>query len=78
MNEILGPIYYAFALDQSELCKGHAEADAFFAFTQVMGEIMNNFCETLDHSSLGIKAQLSALNQLLKKHDYELWNDLVG
>jgi len=76
MNEILGPIYYVFASDQTELFAGHAEADAFFAFTQVMSEIMNNFCETLDHSSLGIKAQLNALNQLLKRHDFELWNDL--
>ena len=32
----------------------HAEADAFFCFTHLMGEIKDNFLKTLDDSACGI------------------------
>ena len=32
----------------------HAEADAFFCFTHLMGEIRDNFLKTLDDSACGI------------------------
>lgn len=54
MNEVLGPIYYIFATDQEANFKEHAEADAFFCFTNLMSEIRDNFCKSLDKSQLGI------------------------
>ena len=33
----------------------HAEADAFFCFTSIMGEIRDFFCKSLDASSVGIR-----------------------
>lgn len=76
MNEVLGPIYYTFATDTDENFKVYAEPDAFFCFTQIMSEIMNNFCTTLDHSDMGIKGQMAVLNQMLKKKDFILWKHL--
>jgi hypothetical protein len=73
----LGPIYYVFANDSDETFKIHAEADAFFCFTQLMSEIMNNFCTTLDQSEMGIKGQMELLNQVLRKKDPVLWKHLV-
>jgi hypothetical protein len=74
MNEVVGPIYYLFATDSSGM--EHAEADAFGCFTKLMGEIMNNFCKSLDSSEVGVAGQIAQLNNLLKEKDYDLWNDL--
>ena len=78
MNEIIAPIYYIFANDPDASWREHAEADAFFCFTNIMSEIMNNFCKTLDASEVGIKGQIKELNGLLKKKDPQLWLHLVG
>lgn len=55
----------------------HAEADAFFCFTNLMSEVMDNFCKTLDKSEMGIVGNMKRLNLLFKEQDLELWNDLV-
>eukprot|EP01127_Copromyxa_protea_P008913 TRINITY_DN2058_c0_g1_i1.p1 TRINITY_DN2058_c0_g1~~TRINITY_DN2058_c0_g1_i1.p1 ORF type:complete len:439 (+),score=94.77 TRINITY_DN2058_c0_g1_i1:122-1318(+) len=73
MNEIIAPIYYNFATDNDLKWQEHAEADAFFCFTNLMSEIMNNFCKTLDSSQVGIKGKIEELNFLLKKKDPQLW-----
>lgn len=76
MNEIVGPIYYVFAINAEHA--EHAEADAFHCFKNVMAEIMDNFIKSLDHdSSLGISYRMKRLNNLLKSLDYELWEHLV-
>jgi len=54
----------------------NAEADTFFCFTSVMGEIMNNFIKTLDKADVGIMGTIQKLNKLLKQKDYELWANL--
>lgn len=76
MNEILGPIYYTFATDPHEEDRKYAEADAFFCFTNLMSEIMNNFIKTLDKSNVGIVFQINYLSSLLKKKDPQLWSSL--
>lgn len=73
MNELLGPIYYAFATDPSPAWRAHAEADAFFCFTQLMSECMNGFLKTLDHSRVGVQGQMAELNALLKRKDARVW-----
>jgi len=75
MNEILGPLYYIFASDPVRDFQENAEADTFFCFTNLMSEIRDNFCKTLDKSSIGITGLISKLNSLLKIKDLELWQD---
>jgi len=76
MNEVVGPIYYLFATDKDTSFQDHAEADAFHCFTSLMSEIGDNFCKTLDKSSLGIISKMNELNDLLKKKDFELWHNM--
>lgn len=54
----------------------HAEADAFFCFTNLMAEIRDNFCKSLDSSDMGIVNRIHQMNELLKQKDLELWQDL--
>eukprot|EP00026_Physarum_polycephalum_P003927 Phypoly_transcript_03944.p1 GENE.Phypoly_transcript_03944~~Phypoly_transcript_03944.p1 ORF type:complete len:611 (+),score=126.96 Phypoly_transcript_03944:52-1833(+) len=77
MNELLGPIYYTFATDSSDVAfKENAEADAFFCFTNLMSEWRDNFCKTLDKSEIGVVGNMKRLNTLFKERDPELWSDL--
>lgn len=76
MNEILGPIYYVFAIDPNEDFSKHAEADAFFCFTSLMGEIKDSFVKNLDHSKVGIRQKIRDMNDILRLKDYELWENL--
>jgi len=75
MNELLGPIYYSIALDPT-LDADAAEADGFHCFKNLMAEVRDNFCKTLDHSELGITANMRILNQLVKRMDKALWQHL--
>ncbi|KAJ8919824.1 hypothetical protein NQ315_006353 [Exocentrus adspersus] len=43
MNEIIGPIYYAFACDPDITFRENAESDCFFCFTNLMSEIRDFF-----------------------------------
>ncbi|EFA75392.1 TBC1 domain family member 13 [Heterostelium album PN500] len=76
MNEVLGPIYYTFATDPDQDCKENAEADSFYCFTNLMSEIRDNFCKSLDKSESGVISSIKKLNFLLKKKDRQLWKDL--
>ncbi|ROT84454.1 putative TBC1 domain family member 13 [Penaeus vannamei] len=51
MNEIIGPIYYTFASDPNEAFREMAEADCFWCFISLMGEIRDFFIRTLDENS---------------------------
>ena len=53
MNEILGPLYYVFASDPDPVWREHAEADAFFCFTLVMGHVRDVFDRTSDNDTTG-------------------------
>lgn len=76
MNEIIGPLYYTFASDPDLKWQEHAEADSFFCFTNLMGEIRDNFIKTLDDSAHGIGQDMNKLLCLLQVKDGELWKDL--
>jgi len=76
MNEILAPIYYLFAADKNPVFEGNAEPDTFFCFTNVMSEIRDHFCRTLDSSKTGIKEKLKEINTVLKRLDYSVWRHL--
>jgi len=75
MNEILAPLYYIIA-NENGIVQEQAEAHCFFCFTNLMGELRDNFCKTLDNSDEGICAKMKKLNGLLKRKDPELWKHL--
>ncbi|KAI9299721.1 rab-GTPase-TBC domain-containing protein, partial [Cunninghamella echinulata] len=79
MNEILAPIYYVFANDTSTHLAGqvHAEADTFFSFSILMGEVRDHFVRSLDQdATTGIHATLLRMQQRLAWYDKSLWRDL--
>ncbi len=69
MNEILAPLYYCFANDPHPEFNQHAEADSFYCFCKIMGDLKDNFIESMDKTSLGIKANLKLLDNTLKRVD---------
>jgi hypothetical protein len=77
MNEIVAPIYYVFATDRNPEWCSYAEEDTFFCFTNLMSEIRDNFCKTLDTSRMGIAERISQFSTLLQQKDPQLWEDLV-
>jgi len=76
MNEIYAPIYYVLSHDVDPQCVANAEKDAFFMLVNLMSDIRDNFCETLDHSATGIKGSLAKMMHILARVDLELYNDL--
>lgn len=76
MNEVLGPLYYLFAISPDNAgARSKAESQAFFCFMNLMSEIMNNFIKTLDGSEFGIVKQIENLSILLQEKDPQLWKD---
>lgn len=76
MNEIVGPIYHAFACDPDAKWREHAEADTFFCFTNLMAEIRDFFIKSLDEAEFGINAMMIKLNQQVKLNDHDVWTKL--
>lgn len=73
MNEIVGPIYHAFACDPDPMWRKYAEADTFFCFTNLMGEIRDFFIKTLDEAEFGINSMMSKLTNQVRVNDPEIW-----
>jgi hypothetical protein len=46
MNELLAPIYYVFSVDEDVEWSAHAEADAFYCFTNIMSHIRDRYRPT--------------------------------
>uniref|UniRef100_A0A1B6LT36 TBC1 domain family member 13 n=1 Tax=Graphocephala atropunctata TaxID=36148 RepID=A0A1B6LT36_9HEMI len=76
MNEIIGPIYYAFACDPRSEWREHAEADTFFVFTNLMAEIRDFFIKSLDEAECGINHLMSRLCDQLKNNDHKIYTRL--
>ncbi|SAM00124.1 hypothetical protein [Absidia glauca] len=79
MNELLAPIYYVFANDTSPGLAGqvHAEADTFFVFTILMGDVRDHFVRSLDQDAgSGILGTMHRLQQRVAWYDKALWRDL--
>ena len=54
MNEILAAIYYTFAIDRHPDFIEHVEADSFFCFSILMGDLKDNFIKAFDNTKVGI------------------------
>nr|CAB3266825.1 TBC1 domain family member 13 [Phallusia mammillata] len=76
MNEIIGPLYYTFASDPNPKWREYAEADTFFCFTLLMGDIRDNFITSLDRSTTGIDASMRRTMNLLQRSDPEVRSKL--
>uniref|UniRef100_A0A1B6E710 Rab-GAP TBC domain-containing protein n=1 Tax=Clastoptera arizonana TaxID=38151 RepID=A0A1B6E710_9HEMI len=76
MNEIIGPIYYAFASDPRKEWREHAEADCFFVFTNLMSEIRDFFIKSLDEAECGINQMMKRLCDQLKNNDHRIYTKL--
>ena len=76
MNELLAPLYYLFGTDKHADMASAAEPDAFYCFVDLISEFRDNFCSQLDNSSVGIRATISSLSELLKQRDRQLWYHL--
>jgi len=73
MNEILATLYFAFWEDNTKLLKSTMECDLFFCFTNLMSEIRDRFCRTLDHEDSGITGKIKSFSLLVKKYDITLY-----
>lgn len=69
MNEVLGPLYYAFANDPDREWQECAEPDAFFCFTNLMAEIRDHFITVMDAAECGIGGSMSMLMEYLRLVD---------
>ncbi|XP_023033207.1 TBC1 domain family member 13 isoform X2 [Drosophila willistoni] len=76
MNEIVGPIYYVMASNPDLSFRAHAEADCFFCFTALMGEIRDFFIKTLDDAEGGIRCMMAKLSNMLKSKDIGIYDHL--
>ncbi|KAF9975851.1 hypothetical protein BGZ73_000302 [Actinomortierella ambigua] len=77
MNEILGPLYYLMANDPNEESRAHAEAESFWLFHNMMAHFRDHFVRSLDRDRLsGIGSTIARMNQRLRQHDEELWQNL--
>ncbi|XP_039286629.1 TBC1 domain family member 13 isoform X2 [Nilaparvata lugens] len=76
MNEIIGPIYHAFASDPSSTWREYAEADCFFVFTNLMSEIRDFFIKTLDEAESGINRLMNRLSEQLRNNDHVIYTHL--
>lgn len=77
MNEIIGPIYYTLANDPNMMWREFAEADTFYLFTNLMGEVRDFFIRSLDNSVSGIKRMMELLMERLKLRDQSVYERLV-
>ena len=76
MNEILAVLYYCFGRCNNPFLKTTFESDLFFCFTNLMSEIRDGFCRTLDSEKTGIKGRLNDYSMLLKQVDAKVWHHL--
>jgi hypothetical protein len=57
--------------------RDHSEADSFWCFCNLMADLRDNFCVSLDHTSSGVGGTLQNLEELLLAHDPPLHHHLI-
>jgi len=72
MNEVAAVVLWVMSADPE-----HAESDAFWVFSELMGEIKEGFIEALDHTGEGIHAVAGEVVRLLHCYDKELAQHLA-
>ena len=80
MPSLLAPLYLVLAAHQiDDEAIAYAEADAFWAFGELMGDVapIIGFPGEPEHGEDGVRGLLRTLSSRLKWADEELWDDLV-
>ena len=72
MNEIVGTIYYVLANDWNEEWAQEAEADTFWLFGILLGDMRDVFISHMDDSATGIYSRIKMMQTLLRRHDAEI------
>lgn len=73
MNELMGTIFFVLAAaDPDPAWSAHAEADAFFCFTNLMSQLRDLFQAGLDAADSGIEGKIGEVATLLARHDPQL------
>lgn len=67
MNELLVPIYFAFAQDDHPEFRPYVEEDAYFCFATLMTEVKGNFVRSLDMQPEGLAGKLGVFRELLER-----------
>ena len=76
MNEILAVLYAVFHDDRSDFMRENMEADLFFTFTNLMAEIRDRFCRTLDQEESGITGKIDQFAEVIERRDPTLYKHL--
>jgi len=80
LNELVAPLYFVLCSDTDGADATHAEADTFWIFNELMGEIGEVVGQTGDWSREGaedgMKGAMRALSERLRWADEELWTDM--
>ncbi len=79
MNELIAPIYFSFFIDNNELEEKkvdieNIEADSFWCFSNLIGEIKNIFIKEKDNEVDGIFYIINKFEKLIESYDIELYN----
>jgi hypothetical protein len=57
--------------------RDHSEADSFWCFCNLMADLRDNFCVSLDHTTSGVGGTLLRLEELMQAHDPQMHKHLV-
>ena len=77
MNEIVGALYYVLANDWRTEWANMAEPDVFWLLEALLDDMRDVFVPELDAVSTGIRGRISALQDLLERHDPSLKEHFV-
>lgn len=73
MNEVLAPIYYVLSTDPAGDSLENIEADSFFCFSNLMGEISDCFAQKMDNYMLDTHNTIGRFQALLATLDGDLF-----
>ena len=79
MNELIAPIYFSFfrdnnVLEEKKVDIENIEADSFWCFSNLIGEIKNIFIKEKDNEEGGIFNIINKFEKLIESYDIELYN----
>ena len=79
MNELIAPIYFSFfrdnnVLEEKKVDIENIEADSFWCFSNLIGEIKNIFIKEKDNEEDGIFFIINKFEKLIESYDLELYN----
>lgn len=78
MNDIVGTLYYVFANDNNNEWSEYAEIDTYYCFTIIILENYEIYIREFDYETNGLHNRIALHNQLLQRHDKEIFNQITN